>query len=92
MKTSTLIVRLVGLYLLVSFTVAIIELQKMTANIPSIQFGQLPVLGNFRAYSWIGIIVGLAATIFAGPLAHVLTFDSEPRERHSDLSDSLLGR
>jgi len=43
-------------------------------------------------YLWLGLGAGLAATLFAGPLARILTFDSEPRESSPDLEDQLLGR
>ena len=34
--------------------------------------------------------IGVIAAVFAGPLARILTFDSEPQEKARDLTDTLL--
>ncbi len=52
--------------------------------------GQLPKVVDFQLYLWIGLVVALGATVFAGPLARLMTFDSEPREPSVDFSDQLL--
>ncbi|MGA2445210.1 MAG: hypothetical protein ABSG50_07270 [Opitutaceae bacterium] len=91
MKTPTLIVRLVGLYLLATCPVALFQIQKVHA-LAGASTLQDNLVGVFQFYAWLGLVVGLAATLFAGPLARLLTFDSEPRDKSADLSDQLLER
>ena len=79
MKTPTLIVRLIGFYLLGSATVALFQLRSM-----GMSFRLLGVS------VWGYIVVGLAASLFAGPLARILTFDSERREQPVDFTDQCL--
>lgn len=52
--------------------------------------GQIPKVVDFQLYMWIGLVVALGAAAFAGPLARLLTFDSEPREPATEFSDQLL--
>jgi hypothetical protein len=94
MKTPTLIVRLVGLYLLASCAVGIMQIGQMEslAGPVGVSTQQQSVVSHMQVYCVFGLIVGLAATAFAGPLARMLTFDSEPREAASDLADQLLKR
>jgi hypothetical protein len=89
MKTPTLIVRLGGLYLLTTCSLGLIQLHKMHAMAGG---AHNPVTGDFKLYLWGGLIVGLGATLFAGALARLLTFDSDQRESPSDFSDRLIGR
>ncbi|MDB6165783.1 MAG: hypothetical protein JWQ83_923, partial [Lacunisphaera sp.] len=67
MKTPTLIVRLVGLYLIVHNTVALIQAQKINA-MGGVGFAQQQIVGDIRIYAVVGLLAGLAAAIFAGPL------------------------
>ena len=92
MKTPTLIVRLVGLYLLASCAIGIMQIGQMEslAGPVGISTQQQSVVSHMQVYCVFGVIVGLAATVFGGPLARMLTFDSEPREAASDLADQLL--
>lgn len=92
MKTPTIIVRLGGLYLLITCGVGLIQLHK--AQLMSTQFGlnKNQIASDMQLYLGIGLLVGLAVTTYAGPLARILTFDSEPRERLQDLSERLLKR
>ncbi len=92
MKTPTLIVRLIGLYLLMTCSFALFQIQKAPAMVPGFQAKQNQMVGDFQLYAWLGLLVGLGATIFAGPLARVLTFDSEPKGKTADSTDRFLGR
>ncbi len=92
MKTPTLIVRLLGIYLCVSAIGSLIVIHK------AVKIGGATVtasggpFGEFQVFAWLFLIVGIVGVMFAGPLARVLTFDSEPREKSEDLSDQLLRR
>ena len=90
MKTPTLIVRLAGLYLFSSSALALLQFSKMTADSGILDGQQGQLLSDFKLYLWSGVIVGLGVTAFAGPLARLLTFDSEPRQRLQELGDRLL--
>ena len=92
MKTPTLIVRLVGLYLLVTCAVGLMQLKKAQAMASQFGGANMPAMSDLGVYLWLGLGAGLAATLFAGPLARILTFDSEPRESSPDFEDQLLGR
>ena len=81
MKTPTLIVRLAGLYLLGQCTLALLQAHKMQAMVGE---AQNAIFGDIQLYATIGLLIGLVATIFAGPLARILTFDSGPRGRSDD--------
>ena len=48
------------------------------------------MVSHLQTYAIIGLIVGIAATAFAGPLARLLTFDSERKKGDADLGDQLL--
>ena len=76
MKTPTLIVRLVGLYLIVQSTIALLQAQKINAMDRSMGLTQQQIVGDISIYAIAGLLVGLAAAIFAGPLARILTFDA----------------
>lgn len=92
MKTPTIIVRLGGLYLLTTCTIGLIQLNKAQAMVTQFGAGQNPMVGDMQLTLWIGLVVGLAATVFAGPLARILTFDADAREPSVDFTDRLLGR
>jgi hypothetical protein len=53
---------------------------------------QNQMLADFSVFLWLGVILGLGATIFAGLLARLLTFDSDPSQNSLDLSDKFLRR
>jgi hypothetical protein len=93
MKTPTLLVRMAGLYLLGSGAMALVQshrMQAMRETMPGATDLQVSIITDLQAYAWIGIAIGLGAVLFAGPLARLLTFDSEPRRGVPDLSDQLL--
>jgi hypothetical protein len=92
MKTPTLIVRLVGLYLLTTCSIGLLQLKKAQAMVGQFGGTQNQMIADIGVYLWLGLLVGLGATIFAGPLARLLTFDSDPREKSLDLSDQFLRR
>ena len=91
MKTPTLIVRLCGLYLLMTSAGALLQVQKMYALAGSGMQQNEPFI-YIQIFAGIGGVAGLAATLFAGPLARLLTFDSEPKTPSVSLSDQLLER
>lgn len=76
MKTPTLIVRLIGLYLVVQNTFAMFQTQKVSAINRSMGLAQQQIVGDLWTYAIIGLLVGLVTTIFAGRLARILTFDA----------------
>lgn len=75
MKTPTLIVRLVGIYLVVQSSMTLLQVQKMKA-LGGIGSAQNQIVGDIWIYAIAGLVVGLAATAFAGIIARLLTFDS----------------
>ncbi|MDP2137821.1 MAG: hypothetical protein Q8J74_08195 [Candidatus Didemnitutus sp.] len=75
MKTPTLIVRLVGLYLIAQNTSTLIQAAKI--NSWGIGLAQQQIVGDVRIYAVFVLLVGLAAVIFAGRLARILTFDAD---------------
>ncbi|HSY52888.1 MAG TPA: hypothetical protein VK785_00485 [Opitutaceae bacterium] len=86
MQTPTLIVRLAGLYLLANCSIALLQIHQMGERAG---FGMIL---NIQIYAILGLVVGIAASLFAGPLANLLTFDSEPKTRKDDFTDRLLER
>lgn len=76
MKTPTLIVRLIGLYLIVQNTVTLIQAQKINAMAGGMAPMQQQIVGDIRIYAIAGLLVGFAAAIKAGGLARFLTFDA----------------
>lgn len=98
MKTPTIIVRLGGLYLLTSSSIALIQIAKMHAmqvslpGVPGVQLPQYSVVDDIQVYAWLHLVVGLVAVVFAGFLARLLTFDAEQPGRAVDFSDRLLRR
>ncbi len=78
MKTPTLIVRLVGLYLLTTCGIGLHQIGKMQGLVGVAGGKQGQSLSDFGLYMWGGIIAGAIATLFAGRVARLLTFDSEP--------------
>jgi preprotein translocase subunit SecF len=88
MKTPTLIVRLAGLYLLARGSITLIEIRQ--AQSFGIGAQQQSIVSNIQLYAIVGLIVGIVATLFAGWLARLLTFDSEPKKEEVDLTARLL--
>jgi hypothetical protein len=73
MKTPTLIVRLIGLYLLQSNIFALIQLR----NVASVPPGAIDPASGIRIYVYVSLIIALVAVVFAGHLAHLLTIDTK---------------
>ena len=92
MKTPTLIVRLLGLYLLTNCAVGLLQLNKAQTMVSQLAGTENQMISDFSIYLWLGVVVGLGATIFAGPLARLLTFDSDPSPKPLDLSDQISRR
>ena len=79
MKICTLVVRLLGIYLIVTAVIAIIEARGIssTINIAGVTVGGLvegPV-NRMYAYAALGLSAGLTCTLFAARVARLLTFD-----------------
>ena len=89
MKTPTIIVRLIGLYLTSTCSIALFQIHEMSAMPGGMQN---PTLNAIETYSVLGLIVGIAASAFAGPIARILTFDAEPGGPKDDFSDQMLRR
>ncbi|MCR6655175.1 MAG: hypothetical protein NVV63_05010 [Opitutus sp.] len=75
MKTPTLIVRLVGLYLTLWSVQTFLQLRR-AAEFSGEATLTNPFLADAKLYAWLALIVGIAATAFAGPLARLVTFDA----------------
>lgn len=91
MKTPTLIVRLLGLYLITSSAGGIwVTRQVRGPELPA--FTANSSLQEFALIAWASLFVGIGVALFAGPLARVLTFDAEPKQRSVNFSDQLLQR
>jgi hypothetical protein len=76
MKIPTLIVRLIGLYLVVRCTITLLQVNKMKALVGRMATAQDQIVGDIWIYAVAGLVVGIVATMFAGVLARLLTFDS----------------
>ncbi len=85
MKTPTLIVRLVGLYLLTTCGIGLHQIGKMQGIVAMAGGRQGQSLGDFGLYLWGGVIAGAIATLFAGRVACLLTFDSEPSQKSVEM-------
>jgi hypothetical protein len=86
MKTPTILVRLVGLYLLVQCAVGLVQIAKFKATVGGFMMANSREWSTVAQMQWllvVGLVVGIAATGWAGPLARLLTFDAEPRNRRS---------
>ena len=82
MVLPTLIIRLLGLYLLLSGSEALWQLHGQTHGQLGGALGQLPQVMNFKSILIARVLVGITATAFAGRLARLFTFDAgsaEPR-------------
>lgn len=90
MKTPTLIVRLVGIYLSIQSLIALVQISRFTALASGAPGASNDAVDQIRLLSILGLVVGLVATAFAGLLARWLTFDSEPGQRAADLSERLI--
>ena len=82
MKTPTLILRLIGLYLLTKCSFVLLHLKKAQAMAGPFGGSSGPMVEELNFYLWIGLVLGMGATLFAGPLARLLTFDAGIAERH----------
>ncbi len=78
MKTPTLIVRLVGLFLTLWSVQTFLQLRR-AADFSSEELLANPSLADAQLYAWLALIVGIVATAFAGQLARLLTFDAASR-------------
>jgi hypothetical protein len=85
-------VRLIGLYLIAACGIGLIQIGQVQSLTSPTGLGtqQQTVVSHLQTYAIIGLIVGIAATAFAGPLARLLTFDSERKKGDADLGDQLL--
>lgn len=94
MKTPTLIVRLLGLFLLAKCAFTLFQIHQAMVNPLSglMNQSQYRMVAGFQFLGWLGLAIGLAAVAFAGPMARILTFDADPKEKSFDLSDQLLGQ
>ncbi len=90
MKTPTLIVRLTGLYLLATCSFALFQIHNMPV-FAGASAGQHNPVDDYQVFASLGMVAGLVASFFAGPVARLLTFDSEPKGKTVELSDRLLG-
>ena len=88
MKTPTLIIRLLGLYLLGASGMLLHQMHRANEMAGRFAAGAA-ISGDVKVYGVCGLIIGVIAAVFAGPLARILTFDSEPQEKARDLTDTL---
>lgn len=86
MKTPTLIVRLVGLYLTLWSVQTLLQLRR-AANLSSDELLANPFFADAKLYSWLALVVGIAAAAFAGALARLLTFDADSAGKTRDPSN-----
>ena len=85
MKIITFIVRVGGLYLLTNGIMVVIQLHRMPDFTPmptmgGVKFPSSSGVVDIYVYAWGAIVVGLLATLFAGRLARLLTFDADSNE------------
>ena len=85
MKTPTLMVSLVGLYLLGHGAITLLQLQKIGTMGAGMGLQQNPVLSDVQFHAIIELFLGLGATVLAGRLALILTLDSGPDDKSADL-------
>ncbi len=90
MKTPTLIVRLVSIYLCLSCVGSLMMIHKAVTLGGATITASGGIFSEMQVFAWLFLIVGIVGVMFAGPLARLLTFDSEPRVKSEDLSDQLL--
>ena len=91
MKTPTLIVRLVSLYLVVNCTLTLLQIHSLSSMGP-LGGAQQSTISDLQLYAILGLIVGITGTAFAGPAARLLTFDAKPRVSQSEVTERLLAR
>lgn len=90
MKTPTLIVRLVGIYLVVKCGLSLVALSTLRSS-PAVASGATSgFMSQMDFACWAGVILGACAVLQAGSLARLLTLDSEPGARKPDITDALL--
>lgn len=92
MKICTLIVRLVGVYLLVRSTIAFIEIKSMKGMMQTSMGGaSFSVSGldmgdqmmRMQIYIGLGVFTGLLCTVFAHFVARLFTFDA-PKDKPAE--------
>ena len=76
MKTPTLIIRLIGIYLIVTSITTMLQYKKMQGITSGFLPLQIQISGDVWTYVIVYLVVGLAATAFAGFIARILTFDA----------------
>jgi hypothetical protein len=90
METCTLLVRLAGLCVFGKSGMVLHAVIQTKSLMGSMAAGnKMSLAGNpalqqiatMQAYAIAGLLIGLGAIIFAGPLARVLTFDAQPRRK-----------
>ena len=86
MKTPTLIVRLIGIYLLVTGVYSLYTISQIPAIASGAAANQIELAKYTSAFS---ACIGLVAARYAGWFAKVLTFDSEPKSKNDDLSERV---
>lgn len=65
---------------------------KIHAAVGQLGGSQNEVVADIEIYLWVGVVVGLGASRYAGPLARMLTFDSEPKDSSSDFGDKFIDK
>lgn len=83
MKTPTLIVRLVGFYLIVKCSLILMQVREAETAVPSFGIELAgPMLSSLHFQSAMGLLAGLLIARFSGLLARWLTFDARSRQRY----------
>jgi hypothetical protein len=88
MKTPTIIVRLIGLYLLANCSIALLQIHQ----VGGIGMQANSIINNMQLYAIFGLVIGVATSLFAGPLARFLTFDAEAITEKDEFTDKLFKR
>lgn len=91
MQVCVLIVRLIGLYLLLSNLAALLQLLRMKSHIGAAALSSA-LSGDVIVIASIGALLALVATLFAGRLVLLLTFDANDSSSadRGDLIERLL--
>ncbi|HVU18666.1 MAG TPA: hypothetical protein VHD32_17310 [Candidatus Didemnitutus sp.] len=76
METPTLIIRIAGLYLAYMSIIALVQIHQVHAMSVPVSSPQASLIDNIGAQSILTLLIGLAAIVFAGRLARLLTFDA----------------
>lgn len=83
METCTLLVRLAGLWLFGKSWLVLHEVLQAKSMMGSSAGNSFAVqkITTYQAYAIFGLIIGVAAIVFAGALSRVLTFDAKPSQQ-----------